>query len=299
MQMSENQTDENDFEIEMEPEEVVSEEAAAPEKKPDPSADVSDDAELENYSEKVQNRIKKLTEKYRKEERDRAEAVRLSQQLLEENKKLKSRVQQLDSGYLTEYGNRLESQLLATKEAYKQAYNSGNADAMADAQLKLSNLAAEQQKYDAAKVRFQQQQRVQTQPQQAPAPAPVASTPVQQPVRPDPKAESWAKKNAWFGEDRVMTTSAFAIHQGLIEEEGFDPQSDEYYTELDKRMRREFPHKFQSQKSGGGTQVASAGSSASRSTKPGRRTVKLTPSQVAIAKKLNVPLEEYAKYVKD
>ena len=96
-----------------------------------------------------------------------------------------------------------------------------------------------------------------------------------------------------------MTTAAFAIHQGLIEDEGFDPNSDEYYTELDKRMRREFPHKFQSQKSGGGTQVASAGSSASRSTKQGRRTVKLTPSQVAIAKKLNVPLEEYAKYVKD
>jgi len=296
--MTEDKNDENDFEIE------TTEDVVEAEPKVSSSQETDDgpgDGELEDYSKNVQSRIKKLTEKYRKEERDRAEAVRLSQQLLEENKKLKSRVQQLDSGYLTEYGNRLESQLLAAKEAYKQAYNSGNADAMADAQLKLSNLAAEQQKYDAAKVRFQQQQRVQTQPQQAPAPAPapVAATPVQQPARPDPKAESWAKKNAWFGDDRVMTTAAFAIHQGLIEEEGFDPQSDEYYTELDKRMRREFPHKFQSQKSGGGTQVASAGSSASRSTKQGRRTVKLTPSQVAIAKKLNVPLEEYAKYVKD
>lgn len=263
---------------------------------PDESSD-----ELESYSKGVQNRIKKLTEKYRKEERDREEAVRLSQQLLEENKKLKSRVQQLDSGYLTEYGNRLTSQLLTAKQEYKQAYESGNADAMADAQLKLSNLAAEQQKYDAAKTRFQQQQRVQVQ-QPAPAaaqPAAAQPAPQQQPAKPDPKAQGWAQKNAWFGEDRVMTTAAFAIHQGLIEEEGFDPQSDEYYTELDRRIRKEFPHKFQGQKSGGGTQVASAGSSASRSTKQGRRTVKLTPSQVAIAKKLNVPLEEYAKYVKD
>jgi len=296
--MSEDKNDEQDFEIEAE--EAGSEEQAAPEQ--DFQAD-DGEAELDNYSKGVQNRIKKLTEKYRKEERDRAEAVRLSQQLLEENKKLKSRVQQLDSGYLTEYGNRLESQLLAAKEAYKQAYNSGNADALADAQLKLSNLAAEQQKYDAAKTRFQQQQRVQAQRQQGQAPAataaPAQPAAAQPPARPDPKAESWAKKNTWFGEDRIMTTAAFAIHQGLIEDEGFDPQSDEYYTELDKRIRREFPHKFQSQKSGGGTQVASAGSSASRSTKQGRRTVKLTPSQVAIAKKLNVPLEEYAKYVKD
>jgi hypothetical protein len=212
-------------------------------------------------------------------------------------------VQQLDSGYLTEYGTRLESQLLAAKQEYKQAYDSGNGDALADAQLKLSNLAAEQQKYNAAKTRFQQQQRVQVQqPAEQPAPAaaqPAAPAPQPQQPKPDPKAQSWAQKNTWFGEDRVMTTAAFAVHQGLIEDEGFDPQSDEYYTELDRRMRKEFPHKFQSQKSGGGTQVASAGSSASRSTKQGRRTVKLTPSQVAIAKKLNVPLEEYAKYVKD
>ena len=259
--------------------------------------------ELDSYSKGVQTRIKKLTEKYRKEERDREEAVRLSQQLLEENKKLKSRVQQLDSGYLTEYGTRLETQLLAAKQEYKQAYDSGNGDALADAQLKLSNLAAEQQKYNAAKTRLQQQQRVQVQqPAQQPAPAAAqqpAPAPQPQQAKPDPKAQSWAQKNTWFGEDRVMTTAAFAVHQGLIEDEGFDPQSDEYYTELDRRMRKEFPHKFQSQKSGGGTQVASAGSSASRSTKQGRRTVKLTPSQVAIAKKLNVPLEEYAKYVKD
>jgi len=264
-----------------------------------PRAETDSDDELGEYSKNVQSRIKRLTEKYRKEERDREEAVRLSQQLLEENKKLKSRMQQLDSGYLSEYGTRLQSQTEAAKRAYKEAYEAGDADRMADAQMQISNLAIEQQRYNNAKARVEQDQRLQTErAQPAPTAAPVQQAQPRAP-QPDPKAESWAQRNTWFGEDRVMTTAAFAIHQGLIEDEGFDPQSDEYYTELDKRLRREFPHKFQGQKSGGGTQVASAGSSASRSTKQGRRTVKLTPSQVAIAKKLNVPLEEYAKYVKD
>jgi hypothetical protein len=256
--------------------------------------------ELGEYSKNVQSRIKRLTEKYRKEERDREEAVRLSQQLLEENKKLKGRMQQLDTGYLSEYGTRLQTQTEAAKRAYKEAYEAGDPDRMSEAQMAMSNLAIEQQRYNNAKARVEQDQRLQTERAQAPQQqTPVAAAPQPQQAKPDPKAQGWAQKNTWFGEDRVMTTAAFAVHQGLIEDEGFDPNSDEYYTELDRRMRKEFPHKFQGQKSGGGTQVASAGSSASRSTKQGRRTVKLTPSQVAIAKKLNVPLEEYAKYVKD
>lgn len=256
--------------------------------------------ELGEYSKNVQSRIKRLTEKYRKEERDREEAVRFSQQLLEENKKLKGRMQQLDTGYLSEYGTRLQTQTESAKRAYKEAYEAGDPDRMSDAQMAMSNLAIEQQRFNSAKARVDQDQRLQTERAQAPQQqAPAASAPPPQQAKPDPKAQSWAQKNAWFGEDRVMTTAAFTVHQGLVEEEGFDPNSDEYYTEIDRRMRREFPHKFQGQKSGGGTQVASAGSSASRNTKQGRRTVKLTPSQVAIAKKLNVPLEEYAKYVKD
>ena len=290
----ENQEQERDFEAEAPEQEERLETAKA-----EPEAAGSDD-ELGEYSKNVQSRIKRLTEKYRKEERDREEAVRLSQSLLEENKKLKSRMQQLDTGYLSEYGTRLQTQTEAAKRAYKEAYEAGDPDRMAEAQMAMSNLAIEQQRYNNAKARADQDQRLQTQRAQAPQQqAPAAATPQPQQAKPDPKAQGWAQKNTWFGEDRVMTTAAFAIHQGLIEDEGFDPHSDEYYTELDKRMRREFPHKFQSQKSGGGTQVASAGSSASRSTKQGRRTVKLTPSQVAIAKKLNVPLEEYAKYVKD
>ena len=290
----ENQEQERDFEAEAPEQEERLETAKA-----EPEAAGSDD-ELGEYSKNVQSRIKRLTEKYRKEERDREEAVRLSQSLLEENKKLKSRMQQLDTGYLSEYGTRLQTQTEAAKRAYKEAYEAGDPDRMAEAQMAMSNLAIEQQRYNNAKARADQDQRLQTQRAQTPQQqAPAAAAPQPQQAKPDPKAQGWAQKNTWFGEDRVMTTAAFAIHQGLIEDEGFDPQSDEYYTELDKRMRREFPHKFQSQKSGGGTQVASAGSSASRSTKQGRRTVKLTPSQVAIAKKLNVPLEEYAKYVKD
>ena len=254
--------------------------------------------ELDSYSKGVQSRIKKLTEKYRQEERDKAEAVRLSQQLIEENKKLKTRVQSLDSGFLNEYGNRLESQSLSAKQMYKEAHETGDADKMIEAQEVISKLAVERQRYDSAKTKAEQQAKVQVQKQETP-PQPVAQQ--QQPqAKPDPRAETWATKNDWFGQDRVMTTAAFAIHQQLIEEEGFDPQSDEYYTAIDSRIRSEFPHKFETtKKTGGGSQVASANSSASRSTKQGRRSVKLSHSQVAIAKKLGVPLEEYAKYVKE
>lgn len=261
----------------------------------------SGDGELDSYSKGVQSRIKKLTEKYRQEERDKAEALRVSQQLLEENKKLKTRMQALDTGYLSEYGTRLQSQTDAAKRAYKEAYEAGDTDKMLEAQQALSNIAIETQRYNTAKTRAEQQAKMQVQRQEQPVQQQqVAQQPQQQQPQPDPRAQSWAEKNDWFGQDKVMTASAFAIHQQLVEEEGFDPQTDEYYTEVDRRIRSEFPHKFQTaKKSGGGSQVASAGNSASRSNKQGRRSVKLTHSQVAIAKKLGVPLEEYAKYVKE
>jgi len=252
--------------------------------------------ELDSYSKGVQSRIKKLTEKYRQEERDKAEALRVSQELLDENKKLKSRVQALDTGYLSEYGTRLESQTDAAKRLYKEAYEAGDSDKMLEAQQLISTIAVEQSRYNTAKARADQQAKTPVQEQPKPQEAPVQQRP-----QPDPRAQDWAEKNAWFGDDKIMTTAAFTIHQQLVEEEGFDPKSDEYYTEVDSRIRKEFPHKFQTaKKSGGGSQVASAGNSASRSTnKQGRRSVKLTHSQVAIAKKLGVPLEEYAKYVKE
>jgi hypothetical protein len=277
-------------------EEPEQEEQEQEQKQKSPVAQEPEESELDSYSKGVQNRIKKLTEKYRQEERDKAEAVRVSTQLLEENKKLKSRVQALDTGYLSEYGTRIESQTDAAKRAYKEAYEAGDTDRMLEAQQALSNIAIETQRYNTAKARVEQakvqvQQQQQQQQQQQP---------VQQQQQADPRAQDWATKNDWFGKDKVMTAAAFALHSQLTDDEGFDPSSDEYYTEVDRRIRAEFPHKFQTaKKSGGGSQVASAGNSASRSTKQGRRSVKLTHSQVAIAKKLGVPLEEYAKYVKD
>lgn len=261
----------------------------------EPAAESGDD-ELDSYSNKVQARIKKLTERYRKEERDREEAVRLAQQLLQENENLKSRVQNLDKGYLSEYGTRIDAQVETAKRLYKEAYDAGDTDKMFEAQEALSKMSIEQERLRIAKQRSEQ---VSDQ-----APVAQQQAPVQQPIappapKPDPKAQSWAEKNDWFGSDEVMTYAAFGIHRKLVEEEGFDPASEEYYTEVDRRMRSEFPNKFQAKKSSG-AQVASAGASASRSTaKTGRRSVKLSPSQIAMAKRLNVPLEEYAKYVKE
>ena len=166
---------------------------------------------------------------------------------------------------------------------------------MFEAQQRISRIALEQARYEEAKRRNEQRQE-----QPVADPAQQQQQQQQQAQQPDPKAEAWAGKNEWFGNDQTMTYAAFGIHRQLIEDEGFDPSSDEYYSELDKRVRTEFPHKFAETKRDTGPRVASAGSTASKSSSPkGRRTVKLTPSQIAIAKRLNVPLEEYAKYVKE
>ena len=287
-------------EIEEQEEIVLEQEDESPSEEKAQVAGSENGDELDNYSQSVQKRIKKLTERYRKEERDREEAVRMAQKLLEENNQLKGRVQQLDSGYLNEYGNRLTTQEASAKHAYKTAYEQGDSDAMLAAQEQLSQIAVDKQRYFAAKTRVEQQQRMQVQQQEQQKAQQAAPAQQQQAPKVDPKAKTWAEKNDWFGNDDIMTTAAFTIHRKLVEDEGFDPNSDEYYTEVDRRIRSEFPHKFQTAKrSGGGSQVASAGNSASRSTKQGRRSVKLSHSQVAIAKKLGVPLEEYAKYVKE
>jgi|TARA_B110000285_G_C15098038_1_gene603293 hypothetical protein len=262
--------------------------------------DTQDPEELDDYSKRVQKRIKTLTDKYRTEERDREEAVRFAQTVKQENDKLKERLTSLDKGYLNEYGTRLESQLATAKNIYRDAHESGDVDKMFDAQGALSKISIEQERYRLAKQR-QDQTKLQKAPTeggtQVQASAPRAQTP---PPKADPKAEGWANKNEWFGQDEVMTYAAFGIHRKLVEEEGFDPQADEYYSEIDKRMRTEFPQRFNAgRKTGGSARVASADTSASRTTKTGRRTVKLSASQIAIAKKLGVPLEEYAKYVKD
>jgi len=256
--------------------------------------------ELETYSKNVQNRIKKQTAKYHQEKRDKEEAHRVAQQLLQENNNLKAHHKQLDSGYLNQYGAKVNAQMQSARQAYKDAYESGDSDAVVKAQEYLSRATIDSDRYNVAKQRADKRLSVeQAQPEeqrQAVAPQQAAPPP---PRQEDPKARGWAEKNTWFGQDEVMTYAAFGIHRKMVEEEGFDPLSNEYYTEVDRRLLSEFPAKLGVKKTGGSTQVAPAGSSASRSTKKGRRTVTLTPSQVAMAKKLNVPISEYAKYVKD
>lgn len=289
--MRENEAAEDEgFEVELESTEEETKQDAAP-------AEETQEDELNEYSKNVQNRIKKLTEKYRKAERDGQEASRLAQQLIEENNRLKSQVTNLDKGYVSSEEARLQAQLESAKRQYREAYESGDADKMFDAQQLISQIGVAQDRVNQAKARFERQQ-VEPAAAARPAPQPQAQQP--QAPQPDPKAQEWAEKNEWFGTDEVMTYAAFGIHRKLVEEEGFDPQSEEYYTEVDRRIRVEFPQKFAAAKKSSGAQVASAGASASRSTaKSGRRSVKLSPSQIAMAKKLNVPLEEYAKYVKD
>jgi hypothetical protein len=279
---------------------IIEQEGDEEEQKLSPVAnDDDDESELETYSKGVQKRISRLTEKFRKEERDREEAVRVAQTLLQEKQQLEGRLKQLDSGYLHEYGARIEAQITSARRNYKDAYEAGDTDRMIEAQEALARASSDKERYDLAKRRADQ--RVETTPQQQQYQQQPAQQQRQQPQQPqvDPKAQGWAEKNTWFGQDEVMTYAAFGIHRKLVEEEGFDPQSDDYYTEIDRRVRSEFPHKFKASPSSGKSQVAPAGSSASRSTKQGRRTVRLSPSQIAIAKRLNVPLEEYAKYVKD
>ena len=254
----------------------------------------SDD--LSEYSDSVKKRISKLTSKFREEERQRNEAIKFAESVKQQNDELKQRLDKLDNTYVGEFDTRVQSQSIAAKEAYRKAVEDNDVDAMYEAQQNISRIAMEEARLNHLKTRREEQVKQneatqQTQAQQTQAPRP----------KPDAKAEDWAKKNTWFGQDQTMTYAAFGLHKQLIEDEGFDATSDEYYTELDNRIRSEFPHKFQeTPRKSNSPRVASAGTTASKSSTPkGRRTVKLTASQIAIAKRLNVPLEEYAKYVKE
>ena len=272
-------------------EEETKETSSVQETEPQPIVS-EEEQELNNYSKNVQKRIKKLTEKYRQEERDREEAVRLAKHLREENEKLKAQMSTSQQAHLSEYGQRIENQLEITKEALRKAYDQGDSDRIVEAQQALSKVTIEQERYRLAKDRQEQVsvQQSEDSGQTIEQPEPQQ----QQAAEPDPKAKAWADKNDWFGQDEVMTYAAFGIHRKLVEEEGFDPSSDDYYNEIDNRMRNEFPQKF---KTGKTSAVAPADSSSSRKP-PGRRTVKLEPSEIQMARRLNVPLEEYAKYVK-
>jgi len=265
------------------------------EKAEEPAKEESD--ELENYSDSVKKRISKLTSKFREEERQRNEAIKFAESVKKQNEELQAKLNKLDTTYVGEFDTRVQSQSLAAKEAYRKAVEENDVDAMYDAQQNISRIALEEARL--AQIKAQREEAVKEAESKAVQPE---QTQVQQtPPKPDPKAEDWASKNTWFGSDQTMTYAAFGLHKQLIEDEGFDATSDEYYTELDNRIRSEFPHKFkETPKKSNSPRVASAGTTASKSSSPkGRRTVKLTASQIAIAKRLNVPLEEYAKYVKE
>ena len=255
--------------------------------------------EMDDYGNKVQSRIDKLTKRLREAERREQAAVQFAQGVQREAQTQTQRANQLDSGYVAEFGDRVAAQITETKNELKQAMDLGDVDKQVEAQAKLSRLSIEEERaasHKAQRERLQQEMQARgvdpnqpQMPQQMPRQAPP-------PREPDPKATDWAEKNTWFGSDEPMTLTSFSIHRKLMEE-GFDPQSDSYYNEVDKRMRDTFPHKFEQQVSPSQT-VASANRGAAPA-KARKGSVRLTPSQVAIAKKLGVPLSEYAKYVKE
>ena len=252
-----------------------------------------EDEQLEDYSKGVQARIAKLTRKMREAERQRDAATEYARAVEQKRQVLEKRFETTDANYIKKFETSIKSGLEAAEKELAAAIDSGDAKAQVEAQKRISTLAFENAKLEQSKQAKSEQ---------------VVDTPteVKAPQRSeegmnstDPRAERWAAKNSWFGVDRAMTFTAFEIHKDLTEKEGFDPQSDEYYAEVDKRIRVDFPHKFANTEQQKTTEPVQTVASAKRSVKPGRKTVKLTSSQVAIAKKLGVPLEEYAKQLKN
>ena len=248
--------------------------------------------EVEEYSEGVKKRIAKLTKKMREAERQREEALAFAQRVKQERDKFEATATSLDKNYATEMEGRISSSLSAAQEKLKTARLNEDAKAEVEALTQISQLGYEQGKLAELKTQHQMQETAAKERpvnQQPTAPVQRQQAPV------DPKAEAWAEKNDWFGKDNAMTYTAFDLHRKLTEEEGLDPQSDEYYEEVDRRIRLEFPHKFGNSVEKQTTKPTQNVASATRSSKSGRKQVRLTSSQVAIAKKLGVPLEEYAK----
>ena len=274
-----------------EPEEQL--EVEEEEEQPEPEAKAEKREELDDYSEGVQKRIAKLTRKMREAERQKEEAIQYAQSIQTENQDLKSKYDYLNTNYSGEFEKRVKSDLEAAQIKLKEAISNNDIDEQVKAQTMLAGLSMDSTRLDAMRKAREEMEKLPAQEQNR---QPVMQqTPAATPA-PDPKADAWAAKNTWFGTDNAMTYSAFDIHKKLVEEEGFDPTSDEYYSEVDKRIRLEFPHKFGNTESTTAAQPAQTVASANRpATKGRRKTVKLTPSQVAISKRLGVPLEEYAK----
>ena len=251
--------------------------------------EASDD-EFQKSENQTQKRINRLTKKMREAEKSADEATRFAQIKARENEELAKRLNQMDNSYVDQYSGRVESELSQTEASLRSAMEIGDTDAAVAAQRRMTQLAVEADRAAQAKSANERRQKQPMAQPQAQAPA----------ARPDPKAEQWAQKNDWFGEDSAMTYAAFGIHKEIVESEGIDPKSDEYYDVLDRRMKDEFPHKFKNgvQNKRPAQTVASVNRSVGTGRSSGNK-VRLTSRQVAMAKKLGVTLEQYAKYVKE
>ena len=252
-----------------------------------------EDEQLEDYSKGVQARIAKLTRKMREAERQRDAATEYAKSVEEKRQAMEKRFEKTDADYIKKFETSINTGLDAAQKELAAAIAAGDAEAQVAANKRIATLAFENAKLEQTKSARETEV-------SKPADVKVPEQPRTQMQEPsDPKAESWAAKNSWFGQDRAMTYTAFEIHKDLVDKEGFDPNSDEYYAEVDKRIRVDFPHKFAKTETKQTTEPVQTVASARRSVRPGRKTVKLTSSQVAIAKKLGVPLEEYAKQLKN
>ena len=246
--------------------------------------------ELEQYSEGVQKRIAKLTKKWREAERQKEAALDYAKGVQTEHKTLQTKMAKLEPSYVTAVENRVKSGLEAAKSTLMRAREAGDINAEVEAQKEIARLGMEEVRVNTLKNKLSEQKETEVK-------TPSLDEKLKTPPA-DPKAEEWAEKNEWFGKDSAMTYTAFDLHKKLVDEQGYDPKTDEYYAAIDKQMRLDFPHKFAKTNSQESTKPTQTVASATRSVKPGRNTVRLTSSQVAIAKKLNVPLEEYAKQLK-
>ena len=251
-----------------------------------------DDEQLEEYSKGVQSRISKLTRKMREAERQRDAATEYARSADESRKTLEKRFERTDSDYMKKFESSVKEGMDSAQKDLARAIESGDAKAQVEANKKIATLA-----FDNA--RLQQSKETREEAPAKPADVKEPTRAASQMPSADPQADAWAGRNTWFGQDRAMTFTAFEIHKDLVDKEGFDPKSNEYYAEVDKRIRVDFPHKFGTSDNKYTTEPVQTVASAKRSVKPGRKTVRLTSSQVAIAKKLGVPLEDYAKQLKN
>jgi hypothetical protein len=262
----------------------------------EPKEEKQDDDKLEEYSKGVQSRIAKLTRKMREAERREKAAVEYAKAVEEKRKTTETKFSKVNDDYVKQFENRVKDGLDSAQKSLAIAIENSDAAAQIEAQKKIAALSIDEARLNALKEQ-QSTTKEESAPKLSDANTLPESTPQSLPT-PDPKAEDWAGKNTWFGKDRAMTFTAFEIHKDLVEREGFDPQTDEYYEEVDKRIKLEFPHKFDTKETQTSKPTQNVASVKRTAVRQGKQTVRLTSSQVAIAKKLGVPLEEYAKQIK-